>query len=647
MGILRVLKVEYSGDKYFFASPSLDNRLSLIAGPNGTGKSTFFNFIYFGLGGKVAEFDDKSPEVHKQVMTDTNNLVRLAVRINSKTYTLTRKIRENLITVFEEKPRIPEAELELSASTMPIYRNGEARTFSDWLLEELGIPVVDISQGGRSFKLNFTDLSRLIYYNQIPDPSGIYKPAESVNFISDSLEIRRAIFQILVGRTLLELYSAIGRMKLADREFQSAKAIHQEYQEIVAELLKASGIETVQNTKSLSQEVDRLELQVEFLLELRRGFVRRITDGETARGLLDQRIRQVQELASERRVVDLKLAELEDETARMVDLERLLKDDVARLNKVIYTHDQLGLFSSDTCPYCLNNVTRQHYKCVCGHDVNEDEYQRFFYSSAEYLDILRSKLKALETLGLAAISLKDERKLALIRRSELNDRINSGRRGLDEFSGETSLVDEAMEEADNKILDVRSRLGKVQEAFRLESKLSQLQTRLTSKRDQYASAKIDVDKLDAASKSELRSQLIAFNFHYNEMMTAVVADCRIAEIDAESYLPILNNGEYREASANVPKRFLYFLTLLQLSLLDEIPFPKLLLIDTPETAGIDLENLVKMLRLADNLKNPKGKEHQIILSTGVGKYPPEFEPYVVLNLSKSDKLLQTRKNDKS
>ncbi|MCB2792168.1 hypothetical protein KQ881_16465, partial [Listeria monocytogenes] len=70
-------------------------------------------------------------------------------------------------------------------------------------------------------------------------------------------------------------------------------------------------------------------------------------------------------------------------------------------------------------------------------------------------------------------------------------------------------------------------------------------------------------------------------------------------------MPLIDNGEYREHSAKVPKRFLYYLTLLQLSLSSDVPVPRLLLIDTPETAGIDLDKLVKMLRQIEELENPR------------------------------------------
>ncbi|WP_084150604.1 AAA family ATPase [Azohydromonas australica] len=643
MGFLKIMKMEYLGDKYYFESPSLNQNICIIEGPNGSGKSTFFNLIYFCLGGKVAEFDPESNEVHDEVMSDTNNMARLIIQIDGRLYTLTRKIRENLITVFEGRTSADGIETEVSAFTLPVYRKESGqRAFSDWMLEELGIPVVEIFQGGRSFKLNFTDLSRLFYHNQSPDPHGIYKPADNVNFITDSLEIRRAIFQILVGKTLLALYDAISQMKIADKEQQAARSVHQEYQDIVSELLKASGVQGVQNVKSLRAQIELLEAQLSKLLDTRSGFTKGRVGESAARKMLDIQLRDLHELEIAGRSIEKQIAEVSEEAGRMIDLERMLKDDIERINKVIYTHGQLALFSSDTCPFCLNTVNRAKYKCVCGHDVDEHDYQRFFYSSAEYLDILRSKSKALETLALAVIDIRDEKKSLTAERERLEQLVADRRKQLEGSIGNGEVVSAAVDQVDEKILESRTTISRLQEALRLEEKLATLQERLDSKKRQYEIAKAEVNRLDAASKVELQGQLTAFNAVYNDMMTSVLADCRTAQIDSETYLPVINNGVYREASATVPKRFLYYLTLLQLSLQSDIPFPRLLLVDTPETAGIDLPNLVKMLRLVEALENPKNKEYQFIMSTGVGKFPAEFESFVVLRLSDDAKLLHRR-----
>ena len=70
--------------------------------------------------------------------------------------------------------------------------------------------------------------------------------------------------------------------------------------------------------------------------------------------------------------------------------------------------------------------------------------------------------------------------------------------------------------------------------------------------------------------------------------------------------------------------------MLEMSLTDEtVKFPRFLLIDTPETSGIDAENLNAALnRVAEVIAKgmEKGRDCQVILTTGLGKYPPDSKP---------------------
>lgn len=642
MGSLAIRKVAYFGDQYFFESPTFEDGLSIIEGPNGTGKSTFFNLIYFGLGGRVDEFNPNSLETHKEIIGDSNNMVRLVIEIDGELFTLNRRLRDNSITVVRAPVAVDDVATTIESITLPIQRREDTKTFSDWLLDRLKIPVVDIFQAGKQFKLNFSDLARLIYHNQSPDPNGIYKPAEVGNFISDSLEIRKAIFQILIGKTLLDLYDAIGRQKIAERDAATAKAVHQEYQNIVEQLLKASGITDVSNTKALAERIQDLEVQIEALLATRRGFSRGELGSAEAQKTLEADLANIRALEGRKHELDEEREKLIREAGRLIDVERSLQADIERINKVIYAHGQLNLFSSDTCPYCLNDVARTPGHCVCGNTVEELDFQRFFYSPAEYLEILKTKSKSLETLRLAISGVKEDSARWNLERAEVQERLKLQRARVQEANASPASVEYAIEELDTKLLDARDRLAKATEAYRLEARLDELLRRYNSKKSAFDLAKAEVNRLEGESTTELHNQLEAFNRVYNESMTAVVAECRYACIDSQTYLPLINNGEYREHSAKVPKRFLYYLALLQLSLLSDIPFPRLLLVDTPETAGIDFERLIKMLRQIELLENPNARHFQILFSTGVNKYPPEFEGNVVMKLTESARLLTRR-----
>ncbi|WP_230477955.1 hypothetical protein, partial [Dickeya solani] len=90
-------------------------------------------------------------------------------------------------------------------------------------------------------KIGFNDLLRLVYHNQGTDVNGIYKPADNQNYISDSVFLRKAIFEVLMGKTLVKLYEAYGNLKRKQSEHEKANAILSEYRNIVSGMYKQLG----------------------------------------------------------------------------------------------------------------------------------------------------------------------------------------------------------------------------------------------------------------------------------------------------------------------------------------------------------------------------------------------------------------------
>ena len=92
MGRLAIRRVVYSGDKYSFESPYLNDGIVIMEGVNGHGKSTFMNLIYYGLGGRVQAFnknDDNDSKKHNEIFYDTNNYVELLIEIDDEKWRIT------------------------------------------------------------------------------------------------------------------------------------------------------------------------------------------------------------------------------------------------------------------------------------------------------------------------------------------------------------------------------------------------------------------------------------------------------------------------------------------------------------------------------------------------------------------------------
>lgn len=646
MGQLKIHKMHYEGKRYSFNSPELDNfKINIIEAPNGCGKSTFFDLIYYGLGGKVSHFNSTEKEKHKEIVNDKSNFVELDVSLINNNFKFIRKIGENLITVLSDKPFLNKDGELVDFLCLAINRNkSEDYIFSDWILEQLNIPSIEIFHAGKNFKIGFNDLLRLVYHNQGTDVNGIYKPADNQNYVSDSVFLRKAIFEVLMGKTLVKLYEAYGNLKRKQSEHEKANAILSEYRNIVSDMYKQLGFKEVINDYHLTKEIEELESNIERLISYRsKKLTSKISDNAGlvhTRKLKEAYGRTELDLIDLQKKIELKLKDI-DSLNRVI---RQTREDAFRLQKIIHTHRQLEMFTPDTCPYCLKNVDRPSDKCVCGHDIDENDYRRYFYDPSEYYTLLKSKVKSLETMEIALKSVQSE--LTALE----NDfgKLKVENQNLkNEFSNALSEIEyitdfDELDNVEDLLLTNKEKISDLKQALLLEKNLQTYQGIKDVAKREMDFAKIAVEKLEASSETELIEKVDKFNKYYNYFMKASLLDCRVAEINGDDYMPLINNGDYKEASSAVHKRFLYYLTLLQLSLLDEIPFPRLLLIDTPENIGIDNANLNRMISCLDMLENPNDVDYQIILSTGENKYPESMKDNVIIKLDESSKLLKEK-----
>ncbi|WP_222416855.1 hypothetical protein, partial [Yersinia aldovae] len=392
------------------------------------------------------------------------------------------------------------------------------------------------------------------------------------------------------------------------------------------------------------KEIEELESSIERLVSYRsKQLTSKISENaglEHTRKLKEAYGRTELSLIDLKRNIEFKFKDI-DSLNRVI---RQTREDAFRLQKIIHTHRQLEMFTPDTCPYCLKNVDRPSDKCVCGHDIDENDYRRYFYDPSEYYTLLKSKVKSLETMEIALKSAQDEFRVLEsdfeklnIENLNLKDKLSYA---LSEIEYITNF--DELDNVEDLLLINKEKISSLKQALLLEKNLQTYQGVKDSAKREMDLAKIAVEKLEASSEAELIEKVDKFNKYYNHFMKASLLDCRVAEINSDDYMPLINNGDYKEASAAVHKRFLYYLTLLQLSLLDEIPFPRLLLIDTPENIGIDNINLNRMISCLDMLENPNNVDYQVILSTGENKYPNSMKDNVIIKLNEDNKLLKEK-----
>ena len=637
MGRLAIRRVVYSGDKYSFESPYLNDGIVIMEGVNGHGKSTFMNLIYYGLGGRVQAFnknDDNDSKKHNEIFYDTNNYVELLIEIDDEKYELTRYIGDNLIFVVGEDEEVRE--------TCVLRNQSDEHTmvFSDWILGKLNINVFDIVQGTRSFKLNFTDLLRLVYHDQETEVDKVYKEADNSNFLSDSLEIRKAIFEILLGKTYNDYYSTLGQYKLTMKELEKAQAVMDSYDEFLGEVLDYDLANVVHINSMISENQEMIEkVQIE----------REIASRE--QGNSDEIWQLIGQQKKELMLNQHKLEEWESAknlTTQSIDKILYLIDEsekeLSEIEKIRLVNKKLKLFTPNTCPYCLREVEREKGKCICGNDIEEEQYEKFFYTDEEYLDILKVKKKSIQSLE-QLLERKSQRLKIIIGHIEKAEQsIEKIRLYIDELTKDiaTNYNSAYIRQLDERERELNGIILELKQAKDLAKKRETLASQVIQLRNKVEGLKIKVDSFLNAAREDMLNKKKDFDEVYFSLMKRADEHCYSAYI-GEDYMPHINLGAYRERSAAVPKRLMYFLTMLIESLKNEANFPQFLMIDTPNKEGIDKENLIKNIGLlaeADKYTEEMKTQYQIILTTGIDTYPEEFKNNVFYKLEGENYLLQ-------
>lgn len=631
MGYLKIIKVIYWGKRYHFESPEFTSGLNIIEGKNGTGKTTFSNLICFALGIHVRQFDSNERSRHVEICNDEDNFVLLTVEISNHRYNFKRFFNNNTIFIEDSNGKMV---------NLPINRAEIKQTiFSDWLLSKLDIEVIEIFQGSRRFKINISDLFRLIHHDQYTAFHQIYKEHRSPNnFIVDSVYIRKVIFEMLTGYQFSEYYSMLGDLNKLEKEKEAAKATTENYEAVLSQMsfnvLSESTDNLHQEKVTLHEQLDRVLLYRESLKEQPPNVSEMYTILQLLRSKLFDNESIIVKYSNTNRRLMKELTNL-----------NLLKEDmileVTQIEKILTTQKHLDLFSQNTCPCCLNIVERDENHCICGKPLNDLEYERFFYSAKEYLDILKSKQKSVLTVDTAIESCQEEIKdiseqLNVIEDDHLKTRIQ-----IQTLEKDVQLYvnDYELNQTNDKILELEKNIQDIEQKQAVYIKYQELLATQLKYQSEHEVLKKKVTRLELNLSETIESTIKEFNEIFNELVTDVANDVHSAIIDSDDYMPIINEGVYKQASFDVTKRLMYFVTLLKMSLRNsKMPFPRFLLIDTPENLGIDKENLDKCLIKIVGEPKINQEQFQVIMTTGIKKYPKNFNQFLRLTIS-SDKLL--------
>ncbi|WP_277408541.1 hypothetical protein [Lacrimispora xylanisolvens] len=251
------------------------------------------------------------------------------------------------------------------------------------------------------------------------------------------------------------------------------------------------------------------------------------------------------------------------------------KRELKEIEKIRLVNKKLKLFTPNTCPYCLREVERENGKCICGSDIDEEQYEKFFYTDDEYLTILKVKQKSIQSLSNLLIK-KQTRNVDIVNRiNKLDVEIDKVKKYIIELNKDMTYNQNSayIRKLDDRENQLKAGIIELKQAEELATKKAELVKTVTQLRTKVESLRNKVETCLVEAKNDILEKKSQFSERYLELMKLADEKCYDAYI-GDDYMPIINFSQYRERSAAVPKRLMYFLTLLIESIEHDISFPR-------------------------------------------------------------------------
>lgn len=180
--------------------------LNIIRGENSSGKSTILNFIFYGLGGDLAEWSDAARRCTRVIVE---------AQLSGKPVTLSREVSETTgqpMDVFGGPYDLAQRAPRSEWVRYPYRRSESKESFSQAIFRLLGLPEVRAETSGN---VTIHQILRLLYADQLSPIDELFR---SERF--DSALLRDAVGRLLCGAYDSRLYENELRLRELDKELE-------------------------------------------------------------------------------------------------------------------------------------------------------------------------------------------------------------------------------------------------------------------------------------------------------------------------------------------------------------------------------------------------------------------------------------------
>ena len=583
--------------------------VNVIRGENSSGKSTVLNFIFYGLGGDLADWSE---------MALLCTRVIIEVRLNGATATLSREVSDQHGQPMEifggdygTALRSPRTEW----IRYPYRRSANLESFSQALFRLLGIPEVASEVSGN---LTAHQILRLLYADQLSPVEDLFRFESRF----DPPALRDAVGRLLCGAYDSALYDNDVKIREFTREFDAKSG---ELRSLFAVLGKTEQGLTLDwvNQQRRSLEGDQKKLQSEIETAERRLFTQATDDKLTLKAQeeayeLVQRLQS--EVGSSRQERDaLKLA-IADSAAFITALEHKL----VALNDSSTVAIHIGDVRFGTCPACYAPL-----------DTDDRSTMHACHLCKTPFDSEHTRNRIVAMINDAAIQLKQSRLLQerrIVRTVELEKKAevleghwreaserlaalqrlpsSEAREQLRKLHRQSGYLERQIEDLNQKadivrlIDEITARRGELNEAItRLKSENERL--RASQEKRLSLAYTLIADEIRTLLHNDLRrqdtfetAQSIQFDFVTNKI-----------SVDVHSYF---------SASSRVILKSSFFLGFFAAATRDPLfRHPRFVMIDTIEDKGMEPDRSYNFQNQILRVSTDARVEHQIIYATAM------------------------------
>lgn len=605
------------------SAPVFDERfhagVNVVHGDNSSGKSTVLNFIFYGLGGDLADWS---------AVAQLCNRVLLQVRINGNVVTLARTV--------DTRTRQPmdmyagDIDEAMAASANDWLRFGYMRSenresFSQSLFRLMNVPEVANDVSGN---LTMNQILRLLYSDQLTPVESLFKYQGSW----DNGDIRDAVARLLFGAHSTQYYENEQEIRKLGKELDQAIGAYRSLLSVVGEgedvfthdWIRARRANLEQSAKAVANEIASVESAAG------------APAGADAATLAAQEAAYAEVVTLQQEIGEAR--ESRDNLAlKMADSDRFigaLRNKLQALQDSSSVAGAIGDVRFNECPAChapVEDASQPHacYLCKVPYDAGEERgritaminetalqisqsesLQRVRANDATTLEARLTKLigrwrAASDRLGELRRSPNTETQMRL---RELNRSAGYAQRELEELARKEALA--------SRLEALAARRSEIEGRISFLTAQNEALERQQATRLSAASSAVE-EEIKTLLVNDLRRQdifedprVVAFNFRDNRIS--------------------VNEETYFSASSRAILKSSFSLALLAAA--TKLPFmrhPKFCMIDTIENMGVEAIRSQNFQRQILRVSLDSRVEHQIIFATAMIADELDDERYIV------------------